>query len=136
MAEAGRLFWEDEGNRQKRSQLLKDLWRKAATPKKRGRPKGKKEQGRDARINVIAYCLVTGMSNYQIATYWQSVTGQRAAKTTIDSFVADHAIEIEERKSLLSGLRDPERDATSGLPESQRKVVKEMAGARRKKAAL
>jgi hypothetical protein len=40
-------------------------------------------------------------------------------------------------RAFLSGVREPEREAASGLSESQLKVVREqMASAKRKKAAL
>jgi hypothetical protein len=102
-------------------------------PKTRGRPKGKTGEGTGARMPMIAYCQVTGMSDYQISTYWEDVTDHAAAKTTINSFIDDHAADIALWRSIMSGLPEPERETMSGLSESQRTVVKTMAATTRHK---
>jgi len=107
----------------------------AAKPKKRGKPKGKLAKDTPMRINLIAYCIVAGMLEYQIAKYWDRLTGDYAATTTIYSFITEHRDAIEGRETYLSGLSDSEREATCGLSDSQRKAVANMVS-KRKAASL
>ena len=144
ISEKTRVALSDSGVRGRISLGLRKAWEKRKAeldalragrnaPKKLGRPKGKTDQGTDTRIIVIGYCLAQGMSNYQVSTYWKRVTGQSYAKTTIDSFIADHDTEIDLRKSFLSALPESERDALSGLSAARCTEIKAMAAERIKK---
>jgi len=95
-------------------------------PRKPGKPKGQVAQDTPLKITQIAYCFAEGLTQYKIATYWERITGTKAAKTTIYSFIENHGTAIKTELASLSALSKSERDAAARLTDAQIRSVVEM----------
>jgi DNA-binding transcriptional MerR regulator len=143
-SESARALWRNPDYRKKtriserlrqrwnKHKQIEDAWKLSTEPKRRGRTKGKVAKHTPVRINRIAYCKLAGMSDYQIAKSWNRLfTDDWAAPTTIHSSIAEHGDAIDDRETYLSRLSASEREAASGLSQSQRKVIADMASKRK-----
>jgi hypothetical protein len=82
-----------------------------AKPKKPGRRLGRLSEDTDARVTVVANCMLRGMNVWNLAPYAYPRQYHRdAAFRAAQKFVSRNSSAISQRKDQLSGLPQSERD--------------------------